>query len=102
MTLNEWIRAGGNMLSDWCSAILCRSYSEKVGGHITIRHIRNLPLAEIFRLDDSGNGSGSLARREIARFAKENSDQLKDGALEQVRCELAHDLDRKNSENTPC
>lgn len=62
MTLNEWIKRDGNMLSNitacWCCQV----------ARVTENQLRNMQLATIFALP----GCGVVASREIRRYSEEH------------------------------
>lgn len=74
MTLKEWVRAGGNMLSDYTRAYCCNILQ------IPTKKLREMPLEDIFRIP----GAGEVAKREILRFATENKRQLVGAARQWV------------------
>lgn len=67
MTLEAWVKAGGNMLSDYAAAYCCS--------------ILRLPIKELLKkeLADIANipGAGNVAMREIWRFLLENGEQVR-------------------------
>jgi hypothetical protein len=76
-TLDEWTEAGGNMLSHQTTASLCLCFNE------CERLLRGRPIGELVKAPHVW--AGVVALRELARFARENGNQLKGWAEEALR-----------------
>jgi len=63
MTLDQWIKKGGCMLSNYTEAYCC--YVKKIAPEV----LRGMDLRDIFAIP----GAGNVARREIHEFARENN-----------------------------
>lgn len=66
MTLNQWIKAGGCMLSDWTAGWCCKTRQLQTGKPCSIRMLREMELSDIFAI----SGGGDIATRELRSFAK--------------------------------
>lgn len=66
MTLEQWIKAGGCMLSNWTAVWCCKSHQSTTGRPCNIRTLRHMELQDIFAIW----GGGSTAERELRRFAE--------------------------------
>ena len=62
MTLENWLKGGGCMLSGWTEATCCK-YANVNGDQL-----RQMELHNIYQIPNAGE----IAEREITRFAKEH------------------------------
>lgn len=67
MTLNEWVRRGGNMLSNYTTAWECQV------AMVSEKKLREMDLEDIYQI----KGAGEVALREITRFRNMEVPELK-------------------------